>query len=63
MRTREVVQLLAPRMRPGGVILTDDVGGFRGNYQTYLDYIRNRASGFDSMTISLGGRMEYSVRR
>ncbi len=62
-RTLDIVRMLAPRIRPGGVVLTDDVGGFRGNYKGYLDYMRDRANGFDSMMISRRGRMEYSVRR
>jgi len=62
-RTADLVRLLAPRIRPGGVVLTDDVGGFRGNYKEYLVYIRDRANGFDSTMISLRGEMEYSVRR
>lgn len=63
MRALDIVKLLAPRMRPGGVVLTDDVGGFRGNYKDYLAYMRDRANGFDSMLIPLKGGTEYSVRR
>lgn len=63
MRALDIVKLLAPRIRPGGVVLTDDVGGFRGNYKDYLAYMRDRANGFDSMLIPLKGGTEYSVRR
>lgn len=63
MRALDIVKLLAPRIRPGGVVLTDDVGGFRGNYRDYLAYMRDRANGFDSMLIPLKGGTEYSVRR
>lgn len=63
MRALDVVKLLAPRIRPGGVVLTDDVGGFRGNYKDYLAFMRDRANGFDSMLIPLKGGTEYSVRR
>jgi predicted O-methyltransferase YrrM len=62
MQALEVVKLLAPRIRPGGVVLTDDVGAFRGNYKDYLAYMRDRANGFDSMLIPLKGGTEYSVR-
>ncbi|WP_119390744.1 O-methyltransferase [Taklimakanibacter lacteus] len=63
MRALDIVKLLAPRIRPGGVVLTDDVGGFRGNYKGYLANMRDRANGFDSMLITLKGGTEYSVRR
>jgi predicted O-methyltransferase YrrM len=63
MRALDIVKLLAPRIRPGGVVLTDDVGGFRGNYKDYLAYVRDRANGFDSILIPLKGGTEYSVRR
>ncbi len=63
MRALDIVKLLAPRIRPGGVVLTDDVGGFRGNYKDYLAYVRDRANGFDSALIPLKGGTEYSVRR
>lgn len=63
MRALDIVKLLAPRIRPGGVVLTDDVGGFRGNYKGYLAYMRDRVNGFDSMLIPLKSGTEYSVRR
>ncbi|GAB1714979.1 MAG: hypothetical protein NTAFB05_00210 [Nitrobacter sp.] len=34
MRALNIVKLLASRIRPGGVVLTDDVGGFRGIAKT-----------------------------
>jgi predicted O-methyltransferase YrrM len=63
MRALDIVKLLAPRIRPGGVMLTDDVGGFRGNYKDYLTFMRDPANGFDSMLIPLKSSTEYSVRR
>lgn len=44
-------------------MLTDDVGGFRGNCKDYLAYLRDRANGFDSMLIPLMDNTEYAVRR
>lgn len=60
-RALDIVKLLAPRIRSGGVVLTDDVGGLRGNYEDYLAYMRNRTNGFNSMLIPLKGGTEYSV--
>jgi predicted O-methyltransferase YrrM len=63
MRALDIVKLLTPRITPGGVVVTDDVGGLRGNYRDYLDHMRDRGNGFDSMLIPLKGGTEYSVRR
>jgi predicted O-methyltransferase YrrM len=62
-RALDIVKLLTPRIRPGGVVLTDDVGGLRSNFADYLAYMRDRANGFDSISIPLKGGTEYSVRR
>jgi hypothetical protein len=63
VRALGIVKLLAPRMRPGAVVLSDDVWAFRGNDQEYLAYIRDPATGYDPMIVPLKGGREYSVRR
>lgn len=63
MLALDVVRMLAARMRPGAVVFTDDVGGFRGNYADYLAFMRDPANGFDSTLIPLKTGSEYSVRR
>lgn len=59
----EIVKLLAPRMRPGAVVLTDDVGRLAANYRAYIAWIRDHGNGFDSTLVPIKGGMEYSVRR
>ncbi|AMK23166.1 MULTISPECIES: O-methyltransferase [Sphingomonadaceae] len=63
MLALDVVQLLARRMRPGAVVLTDDVGGLAGNFRDYVAWLRDPANGFDSTLLPLKGGSEYSVRR
>lgn len=63
MLALEIVKLLAPRMRPGSVVLTDDVGGFAANYREYVTWIRDRINGYDSTILPLKTGTEYSVRR
>lgn len=63
MLALDIVRLLAPRMRPGGVILTDDVGGLAGNFRDYVAWLRNPANGFESTLLPLKGGSEYSVRK
>jgi len=59
----DIVKLLAPRMRPGAVVLTDDVGRSAASYRSYIAWIRDHANGFQSTLVPLKGGMEYSVRR
>jgi predicted O-methyltransferase YrrM len=62
MLALEILKLLAPRMRVGAVVLTDNVGSFRANYRDYLAYVRAPQSGFASMTLPFKSGTEYSVR-
>lgn len=63
MLALDIVRLLAPRIRMGGVVLTDDVGGFAANYRDYVAWMRDPANGFVSTLLPLKGGTEYSVRR
>lgn len=63
MLALDIVKLLAPRMRPGAVVLTDDVGGFAANYRDYVAWMRDPVNGFDSTILPLKTGSEYSVRR
>ena len=52
----QVVQLLAPRIRVGGLLVND-------NAETdYLGYVRDPANGFRSMSIPLKDSTEVSVK-
>lgn len=63
MLALDIIKLLAPRMCPGGVVLTDDVGGLAGNFRDYVAWLRDPANGFVSTLLPLKGGSEYSVRR
>jgi predicted O-methyltransferase YrrM len=63
MLATEILQLVAPRMPPGAVVLTDNVGTFSANYRDYLAYLRAPESGFATMTVPFrSSDTEYSVR-
>lgn len=62
-RAIDMVRLLAPRMRPGAVVLTDDVGRSGTHYRSYIAWIRDHMNGFQSTFLPLKGGLEYSVRR
>jgi predicted O-methyltransferase YrrM len=58
----DVVKLVADRLRPGAVVLTDNVGTFRANYNDYLTFMRDRRNGFASTLLPFKSGTEYSVR-
>ncbi|MEM1232038.1 MAG: class I SAM-dependent methyltransferase, partial [Pseudomonadota bacterium] len=39
----EMLTLLSPRLRTGAVVITDNVGTFKGNYADYVRYLRDPA--------------------
>ena len=62
MLARRVVELVGPRMRPGAVVLTDNVGTFRANYRDYVSFIRDPGNGYVSTTVPVKSGTEYSIR-
>jgi predicted O-methyltransferase YrrM len=55
------LQLLAPRMRPGTVVMCDNVRQFAREYRDYTGYVRDPAHGFRSMLWPGQGGVELSV--
>lgn len=59
----DIVKLLAPRMRAGAVVITDNVGNFKANYREYLEYMHDPKNGFASVNVPYRSGTEYSVRK
>jgi predicted O-methyltransferase YrrM len=59
-----MIKMLGPRLRPGAVVLADNIFTYRRALRSYVEYMKDRANGFDSVTlpIGFGHGMEYSVR-
>jgi predicted O-methyltransferase YrrM len=53
---RQVTELLAPQIRAGGIVVNDN------GEADYLDYVRDPAHGFRSMSLPLKGGTELSVK-
>jgi hypothetical protein len=51
-----VIKIVAPQMRRGAIALNDNAE------EDYLEFIRDPASGFRSMTLPLKGGTELSVK-
>jgi predicted O-methyltransferase YrrM len=56
------LELIAPRMRPGGIVLCDNTVQFAKRYADYLRYVRDPQGCFRSLTLPMKGGMEMSVR-
>jgi predicted O-methyltransferase YrrM len=53
---RQVIEIVAPQIRPGGLVLNDN------GEPDYLAYMRDPANGFRSMTLPIKGDNELSVK-
>jgi predicted O-methyltransferase YrrM len=56
-----VLELLAPRLRPGSVVIADNIHTFRKALRPYVEHMQSGAHGFVSTTLDLGEGFEYSV--
>lgn len=63
LRALDVLKLVAPAMRAGAVVVTDNVGVFKADYRDYVAWVRDPRHGFASMSIPFRSGTEYSVRQ
>jgi predicted O-methyltransferase YrrM len=59
---RSVIELMAPQLRQGAIVVCDNVGHFPGTFADYLDFVRRPANGFVSTLLPLRGGTELSVK-
>lgn len=57
-----VLKLLKPALAPGALVAADDLDLFPEVHKPYLAYVRNPGSGYVSVEIPIGDRLELSVR-
>jgi hypothetical protein len=55
-------QLLEPSLLPGALVAADDLDLFPDVLKPYLEYVRDPARGYVSVTIPIGDAMEVSAR-
>jgi predicted O-methyltransferase YrrM len=56
-----VLELIKPRLRPGAVVLADNIFTFRKALRPYVDYMQCGQNGFSSTTLAISEGFEYSV--
>ncbi len=59
---RPALELVAPRLRPGAMVLCDNTAEHRAAYADYFAFLADPANRFRTMTLPFGGGLELSVR-
>jgi len=57
-----MIDMLAPKMSSGAVVLADNIFTFKKTLRPYVRRMQDRNNGFASVTLPLGHGMEYSVK-
>ncbi|NJL42754.1 MAG: methyltransferase [Pseudanabaena sp. RU_4_16] len=58
----DVLKLVDPFIRTGGIVLSDNVGTFKDDLKPYVEFLQNPANGYRSATLDLKGGTEFSVK-
>lgn len=56
-----ILKLLTPQLRPGAIVMADNIFTFRRDLRPYVDYVQSGANGFESTTLRLADGFELSV--
>lgn len=56
-----LLKQLEPALRPGAVLLADNITSFRANLSAFLDYLHSGNNGWHSVTLGFGDGLEYAV--
>jgi len=59
---RPALELVAPHLRPGAIVVCDNTNQFRNEYAEYFAFLEDPANGFRTITLPFGGGLELSVR-
>ncbi|MEH2168915.1 MAG: class I SAM-dependent methyltransferase [Nostoc sp.] len=58
----DVLKILDPLIRPGGIVISDNVNTFKDSLKTYVEFLQNPANGYRSSTLNLKGGTEFSIK-
>jgi len=59
---RPALELVAPHLRPGAIVICDNTELYRTEYADYLAFLEDPAHRFRTMTLPFDGGLELSVR-
>jgi predicted O-methyltransferase YrrM len=57
-----VLKVIESKLRPGALVVADDLDVFPEAHKPYLSYVRSPENGYASLEIPIGDRLEISVR-
>jgi predicted O-methyltransferase YrrM len=57
-----ILELLIPHLRSGSIVLGDDTKQFKRMLAPYIAYMQDTKNGFQSVSLSLGEGVEFSVK-
>jgi predicted O-methyltransferase YrrM len=60
---RTALELVAPRLRPGAIVICDNTELHRADYADYFAFLNDPANGFATMTLPFQGGLEFSIRQ
>jgi predicted O-methyltransferase YrrM len=55
-----VLDLLKPKLRPGAVVLADNILTFKKSLRPHVDYVQSGENGFESITLRISDGTGYS---
>jgi predicted O-methyltransferase YrrM len=59
---RPIMDVMAPQLRPGAIVLCDNVERYEKEYAEYTALVRDSKNGFRSVLLSHQGGLELSVK-
>jgi predicted O-methyltransferase YrrM len=59
---RPALELVAPHLKPGAIVVCDNTEQHRAAYADYFAFLEDPANGFRTMTLPFDGGLELSVR-
>jgi len=59
---RPALAVIAPRLREGAVVISDNTQQFREEYGEYFEFIHDPRNGLQTMTLPFEGGLEFTVR-
>jgi predicted O-methyltransferase YrrM len=59
---RPALERVAPRLRPGAIVVADNTVQFRDAYRDYFDFVNDPANRLRSLTLPFEGGFELTVR-
>jgi len=59
---RPALELIAPHLRPGAVVVADNTAQFRHAYRHFFEFVEDPKNGLRTLTLPFGGGLEMVVK-